>query len=83
MNVLVVEKATGAATDLEGRYEIADLAPGTYTLRFSYVGYVSQTVEGVMVRAGEVTRIDLSLAPESVGLEAVVVEARLLRNTEA
>ncbi|WP_397546581.1 TonB-dependent receptor domain-containing protein [Rhodothermus marinus] len=83
VNVLVVEKATGAATDLEGRYEIADLAPGTYTLRFSYVGYVSQTVEGVVVRAGEVTRIDLSLAPESVGLEAVVVEARLLRNTEA
>ncbi len=83
VNVLVVEKGTGSATDLEGRYEIVNLTPGTYTLRFSYVGYVNQIVQGVVVRAGETTRLDLSLVPESVGLEAVVVEARLLRNTEA
>ncbi|SHK58521.1 TonB-dependent receptor [Rhodothermus profundi] len=83
VNVFVEENSTGTATDLEGRYEIGNLAPGTYTLRFSYVGYHSQTVAGVTVQAGNVTHLNIKLASQEVGLEAVVVEARLLRNTEA
>src|SRR5690554_2362950 len=43
VNVVVEELATGAATDVEGRYTISGLRPGTYTLRASFVGYEDQT----------------------------------------
>lgn len=82
-NAIVAGTAVGTATDLDGRYEIKNLDPGTYTLNFTYIGYNPTTVTGVEVVAGEATRIDLGLSPEAVGLDEVVVEATALQNTEA
>lgn len=82
-NVVVDGTSSGSTTDLDGHYVVRSLEPGTYTLGFSYIGYSSKTVTGVDVRAGETSRIDLTLAPEAIGLDEVIVEARALENTEA
>jgi len=81
-NVLVQGTVTGTAADLDGRYTLK-LPEGTYAVEYRYIGYNRKVVEGVSMVAGQVTRIDISLAPESVGLDEVVVEARSLENTEA
>lgn len=82
-SVLVVETSTGATTDFDGKYLIKNLAPGSYTLRVSYISYATQTITGVTVLANEVTTIDVLLETESATLEEVIVSAEAVRNNEA
>lgn len=72
-NVLVREAERGAATNNAGYYTIGNLAPGTYTVRASYIGYRS-TEETVTLEAGEERRLDLELLPDDVALDQVIVE---------
>jgi TonB-dependent receptor len=81
---VVLEGTTvGSQTDIDGRYEIKGLASDTYNLTFSYVGYSPATVQNVQVQDGKATEINLSLSPQSIGLETFVVQAEALRNSEA
>lgn len=83
VNIRVEGTTRGNVTDLDGRYEIAGLAPGTYRLAFSYLGYQTQTVAGVAVTPGGRTKVDLELGTSDVAAEELVVEVRALRNTDA
>lgn len=80
-NVIVQEEQGGAATDTEGRYTL-EIAPGTYTLLASFVGYQERTVE-VTVEAGETVRHDFALQPDHTGLEEVVVTGLAQQQTQA
>ncbi|WP_420456169.1 TonB-dependent receptor domain-containing protein [Rubrivirga sp.] len=73
-SVLVVETGTGDATDIDGNYEVAGLEPGSYTVRYSFIGYGSQTVEDVTVAAGQTQTINITLTAGEQ-LEEVVVTA--------
>ena len=79
-NVLV-ENGSGTTTDLDGAYSI-DVAPGTYSLTYSFIGYTSTTISDVVVTAGEVTTLDATIAEESQVIEEVVITAKQARNTE-
>ncbi len=65
---------TGAATDVDGRYTIADVAAGTYTLRARFVGYQEFETE-VSLTAGQRRTLDVALNPGGLELNAVVVTA--------
>ncbi len=82
-NVRVAGLSTGTTTDLNGRYRIENLDPGTYDLRFSFVGFQQKTVTEVEVTAGGTTEIDITLAEETEQLDEVVVEAKAARDSEA
>jgi len=73
---------TGTATDLNGNYSIR-VEAGTYRLECSYLGYNTVIVENVEVVANEITQLEVTLLPEAVGMEEVVVEAALLLDSEA
>ena len=81
-NVLVVERATGAATDLDGRYRVGGLAPGRYTVRYSFVGFTPQTVENVEIAAGETTEINVTLGVGSLGEITVEADEVIAQNSE-
>ena len=82
-NVLVLETSGGTTTDLDGKFSI-DLEPGAYSLKISYVGFQDLTIEGIEVKAGEVTVLDnIRLLEEGLELEEVVVTASAIRTTEA
>lgn len=66
VNVLVGGSSQGTVTDSEGKYAIN--APGNGTLVFSFIGYVSQTVE-----INNRSVINLQLTQESKILNEVVV----------
>ena len=67
VNVVVVGTTTGIATDVDGRYRITARSE-TDSLRFSFIGYESQTVP-ILGRS----QIDVVLRPESYRGDEVVV----------
>lgn len=71
-NVVVKETSRGTATNNDGYYTFRGLAPGTYTVAFSYVGFRTRTEE-VTLSAGEEKRLDVELQPTEVQTEEVVV----------
>ena len=81
-NVLITELGTGAATGLDGTYRVAGLAPGAYTVRYSFVGFDAQTVENVQIAAGETTEINITLGVGTLGELTVQAEEIIAQNSE-
>ncbi len=81
-NVYVTELRKGDATDADGRYEIADLPPGTYQLRVSYVGYAMQ-VQPTVIQPGIAKQIvNLQLQPTEFTTETLTITStRAAANT--
>lgn len=71
VNILLEGVAQGTTTDVDGNYSLS-LAPGSYTLLFSYVGYEKQRR---MLRLTQDARLDVELQAAAGQLEQVVVTA--------
>ena len=56
----------------QGHYTIAGIAPGTYRLRASAIGYTPVIVDSIPVAAGQTATADISLKHQTVELERVV-----------
>ena len=82
-NVAITGTARGAATDLDGKYSIKGLEPGTYTLQVSYISYAEKKITGIEVAAGKTTTVNVSLQPQTVGMETVTVTAEANSSSEA
>ncbi len=82
-NIYLENTSLGAASDLDGAYVILNVPAGSYTLIVSVVGYARTKVTDVEVKAGETTKITVTVNQEILTTETVVVEARALKNTEA
>jgi hypothetical protein len=85
--VMATNPATGSLVKgvqgkLDGTYEMV-VPAGTYTLKTSYISYAPTVVTGVKVVAGQLTRVDLTLTPEDIQGEEVLVEGRVIENTES
>ncbi|MCL5027757.1 MAG: TonB-dependent receptor [Bacteroidetes bacterium] len=76
VNILVAGTVFGAATDLEGYYLINNLPPGKYTINISAVGYQKKQFVDVRIAVDFTTKLDVTLMPESVQLETIVVQAQ-------
>jgi TonB-linked SusC/RagA family outer membrane protein len=70
--IFVVGTRTTAETNSQGRYTIA-VAPGTYRLRVSAIGYTPTLMDSVPVKAGQATTADFQMKHQTVELEKVVV----------
>lgn len=71
-NVVIQNTAIGAATDLEGRFTLRGILPGTYTIKVSYIGYVSVTRE-VTVAYDQTLEQDFRLAAQAITGATVIV----------
>lgn len=71
VNVVIVGSRLGAATRADGRYTISGVAPGTYTLRASRLGFAARAQQ-VVVTAGATAEVNFELSSAAVMLERVV-----------
>lgn len=83
VNIFLEGTTIGAASDLEGNYNIKSIPPASYTLIASMIGYSKLSVTQLEIKPGENKKLDLSLTPEIFETEEVVVTAQLLLNNEA
>jgi len=77
-NVLIEGTTTGAAADMDGRFSILNVRPGTYTVRASAIGYQTVVMQEVRVSIDLTTDVKFVL-PETVlelGEEVVVIAER-------
>lgn len=83
VNVVISGTSKGTATDLDGRYTISRLEPGTYSITISYISYTKQTITDIEVESGESATVNGSLVSETLGLDEITVTAEANRSSEA
>lgn len=83
VNVVIDGTVQGTATDIDGRYTIRNVDPGTYNIVVSYLSFAIQTITGVVVNDGQTVTLDVVLQPETEFLEEIVVTADVVLNNEA
>lgn len=65
----------GTVTDVNGKYFMLSVPPGTYTVVMSFVGYATVKNENVQVFSGRTTDLDGELSEEVIQGEEIVVSA--------
>ena len=75
---------TTTLTNASGQFTIS-LAPGTYSVVISVLGYRDRREDGLRIRAGATTTLDLQLTSQALELNPIVVTASRgpEKNTEA
>ncbi len=64
-NVLIQFTNYGAATDLDGNYEINNLSPGNYKLQISFIGYQTKLIDSLKIINGSII-VNVNLKPGRV-----------------
>ncbi|HEV8430972.1 MAG TPA: carboxypeptidase regulatory-like domain-containing protein [Pyrinomonadaceae bacterium] len=60
-------------SDVEGRYRLIQLEPGTYVVRISIAGFASQEMTGLATVSGQSLQLDTTLIPADVVVDPVVI----------
>lgn len=76
VNIIIEGTSLGAASDLDGRYTILNVPPGTYTLKATMIGYAPVVARNVRVEMEQTTTLDFSMKAEIIAGEEVVVVAQ-------
>jgi hypothetical protein len=74
-NIMVLGTNLGAATDAEGRFSIAQVPIGTYSLRITAIGYNPFMKADIVVSVAKPAEVMLPLVESAVEVEAVQVNA--------
>jgi outer membrane receptor for ferrienterochelin and colicin len=71
-NVMIKGTNMGGAADIDGKFFIIGVPPGTYELQASFIGYHPININGVNVKIDLTTKVDIELT--SAAIETQVVE---------
>jgi outer membrane receptor protein involved in Fe transport len=75
-NIIIEDTKLGAATDIDGYYSVINVRAGVYTVKFRYIGYKTQIIESVRISPDQTTNLDVTLVPEVLEGEEVVITAK-------
>jgi len=80
---VIIESLPGIGTtaDIDGNYSLK-VAPGTYTLKISYIAFNTVEVTDVKVEAGRTTEANVGLEESTESLQEVTVVAMRRMNSE-
>ncbi len=72
-NIVIIEAQTGAAADDDGYYSIDLVEVGSYTLKFSFIGYEPVIIPDVIVKSDRITYVNAELEIIPLVSEEVLV----------
>ncbi|MEX0736745.1 MAG: TonB-dependent receptor [Bacteroidota bacterium] len=75
-NVVLQGTTKGAATDIDGKFTISGVEPGTYTLVVSVISYAKKRLTDLVVESGKTVRIDVVMRSETIQLDVVEISAK-------
>ncbi|MBK8626032.1 MAG: TonB-dependent receptor [Saprospiraceae bacterium] len=81
-SVILESLGTGTTTDIDGFFELSNIAAGNYKIVISSIGYSEIILENVRIEAGKETIINTSMNEQSLVLDAVEVKAQRKTDTE-
>ncbi len=81
-NVFLIGTAFGAATDRGGHFILRSVPPGEYTIRISYVGYLTRQIP-IRVEEGAAIRLNVNLVADAIEGEEVLVTAQMIGQAAA
>ncbi|HOY44779.1 MAG TPA: TonB-dependent receptor [bacterium] len=74
-NIIVTGTRLGAVTDINGRFTILEVPPGTYALQVTFLGHQKTIINDVRVYIDQTARIDVAMVQEAIDIGDVVVVA--------
>ncbi|WP_340077324.1 TonB-dependent receptor [Leptobacterium sp. I13] len=81
-NILIKGTTKGTTTDFDGLYQIGNIAPGTYIVVISFIGYQTLEIPNVEVVAGKVTEINAGLSQDAQALDEVVITTTVRKESQ-
>ncbi len=75
VNLIVIETNFGAATDINGEFIIRNVPIGKYSVRASYVGYLSATKTDIVVNSVRPANLLFELSSTFIELNGVTVQS--------
>lgn len=75
VSVFIADLSKGAATNIDGQYSVISVPSGTYTVRFSFLGFSSVVLENVEVFSGQTTSLDVEMTEEVFEGQELVITA--------
>jgi hypothetical protein len=73
VNVMIASTKLGAATDVNGHFEVFNLAVGKYNVRVSMMGYKEKIVRNVAITANATTKLEVALEETAIEIGEVIV----------
>ena len=78
----LIEKVRSVVTDDQGRYQVAELRPGTYTVTFTLPGFSTVKREGIVLTTGFTANVNAELKVGSLEETVTVVGATPVVDTQ-
>lgn len=63
-------------TDFDGKFVLNDIKPGTYSVKFQFIGYQPMQFNDIKIGVGKTIKLDAKLSEQSEMLQAVTVVGR-------
>lgn len=80
--VRVEGQSIGGITDIDGNFQLEGINSGEVTLIISYISYNTLRLEELIIKANEITRIEVALDASQEQLQEFVVTAKANRESE-
>ncbi len=74
VNIKIPGTNLGAASGIDGKFIIRNLAPGTYSLEFSSIGYKTKTIPNLSLR-NKALELNVRLSQQAIESQQVIVTA--------
>ncbi|EON76796.1 TonB-dependent receptor [Lunatimonas lonarensis] len=81
-NIVVQGADMGTISDENGNYKIADIPPGLYNIRASFIGFRPTTVFEVQITRARAVQLDLALEEDASDLDEVVITSEFSRSED-
>lgn len=71
--VTIIGSYFGGLTTFSGRYTLNDIPPGDYNIKVQLIGYGTKQINGITIKAGETTELDIALSASAEMLNTITI----------